>query len=146
MSLQSPEARRFTGSTSVSLLALSYSTVLTGKSFAPAVRASYRFVLQALPRTEKRPEDSHVSGTNPPSRSINNSKGQSVWYMREKGSLLSPPVSIFWQQSAKRGRNPRGLLHGKCSFMFCKVNTTSSLANSTSMKWRVRACWGGGLL
>lgn len=54
--------------------------------------------------------------------------------MRVKCSLLSPSCVNILTASAKRGRNPRGLCHVKCSFMFCKVSAT---APSTSMKWRV---------
>lgn len=50
-------------------------------------------------------------------------------------SLLSPACVNILTVSAKRRRNPRGLCHVKCSFMFCKVCATSA---STSMKWRVK--------
>ncbi len=64
--------------------------------------------------------------------------------MRVKCSLLFPSCVNILTASAKRRRNPRGLYHVKCSFMFCKVSATSP---STSMKWRVKRkpLWGYSL-
>lgn len=105
---------------------------------------SHRLVLQVQPlktcRKDLRiyPRVQH----NRPSCTINNSKGQSVWYMRVKCSLLPPPESIFWQY-VWRGWHPEGLRHVKCSFMFCKGSTSSSISHPWNGELRGRSHCAG---
>lgn len=65
---------------------------------------------------KERPQDSSVSSPNLPSRIINNSKWQKVWYMRAKHSLLSPSCVNILTLSTKTGMNPKGTLPHKVFF------------------------------
>lgn len=115
----SPEARCFTKSHSVSFLAMSYSSKRKRKRFEPAI-CRQPWIGSTGTTTEdelkKRPEDSPVFSTNPSSKTINNSKGQSVWYMRVKCSLLSPPLCQYFDSECEERKESEGTLPCKVFF------------------------------
>lgn len=86
---------------------------------------SYRLVLQVRPAW-KRPEDTCLCPVQSPLLTlsiIHKDKVSDTW---ESNAVCFPLLSQYFDSKCEGG-NPRGLCHVKCSFMFCKGTTSSSI-------------------